>query len=125
MQRAYQKSLRILGKAKIYFRSHLHNILQNNSKKLRNLINVLTRYVARVYGVAGVWAGKGALPCPTFWLLMFFIINHSKKKLKKCENLKTEIHCCLRKKSISKFSLYNLHQTTQCFSNGIIKKNII
>ena len=44
---------------------------------------------------------KGGLPPlpPNFWLLMFFIISDSKKKLKKCYVLKTEILHRLRKRS--------------------------
>ena len=38
-------------------------------------------YVSRVVGARGA---KGHLIPPTFWLLMFFIINDNTKKLKKC-----------------------------------------
>ena len=41
---------------------------------------------------------------PNFWLLMFFIISDSKKKLKKCYVLKTEILHRLRKRSFNRTS---------------------
>ena len=67
-------------------------------------------------------------PSPTFWLLIFFIINDSKNKLRKLSVLKTEIRYLLRKKFFNKTSnirIYNWHQTVQwlCFSIRIIGKN--
>ena len=56
-------------------------------------------YVSRDVRAQGA---KGHLVPPTFWLLMFFIINDSEKKLKKCYVLKTEIDYHLRKKSLNR-----------------------
>ena len=46
----------------------------------------------KIYAGLGSPRGQGGLPSPppTFWLLMFFIINDSKMKLKKCRNVKFE-----------------------------------
>ena len=39
--------------------------------------------VTKHQGRRSPWGQEGACP-PTFWLLMFFMINDSKTKLKKC-----------------------------------------
>ena len=60
-----------------------------------------------IYKAVGVRGGQGwpapSLP-PKFWLLMFFTINDSKKKLKKCYVLKTEILHRIRKRSFNRTS---------------------